>query len=571
MSIARALSKFWLSGRGLSSIPLVVGVALLAGCARPDAQQESTTGRNTKPTDSEASIAADPAADGAEPTGDGATSEDDTPVKNSTSSSTVESPAAVNSQLQEDLIQSVVDSLNRLDEYDPSQILPQLRDRLNQWTLQSRRSATWQLDPLLANLNPALTSAPAVQQMVKNLDTGIFTMNDMVGLQEAIWLRDIAKHARGSQLDDLSVAEQLFDWTVRNIQLVEDPAPGESAAQHSPAEILLLGRGTARERAWIFLLLLRQQGLDGVMLAIPGAEGSPPREWLPALVTETDLVLFDTWLGIPLPGADGKHVATLAEVAQNDELLRKLDLSADRPYPVKAEQLAHVIAYVEASPLYLSRRMETLDGRLTGDHRVVLAARPGQLAERLKGRANIDQVQCWPLAYEFLQTRSQLPPGQPPPSVAELIAFQAVEPLGKARILQFKGQVDGPRGAMAYYLKARVPKSALAKMPAEQQRVLEIAKQDASYWLGLIAFEQQKFPVAIDFFSRRTLAASPDGPWTDGAHYNLARSYEASRQLPAAIDLYQSDSSPQKHGNRLRARRLKAEATASQTAEETKP
>ncbi len=139
---------------------------------------------------------------------------DNTPVKD---------PTAVETQLLEDLIQSVVDSLNHLDQFDPSQMLPQLRERLNQWILQSRRTDTWKLDPLIDTLSPQLASTPVVAQIVKNFDRGLFTMHDMIGLQETIWLRDIAKAARGSQLDDVSVAEQLFDWTVRNLQLVEEP------------------------------------------------------------------------------------------------------------------------------------------------------------------------------------------------------------------------------------------------------------------------------------------------------------------------------------------------------------
>ncbi len=58
-------------------------------------------------------------------------------------------------------------------------------------------------------------------------------------------------------------------------------------------------------------------------------------------------------------------------MAADDGLLRRLDLDSKRPYPVKAEQLTGLVAYVEASPGYLSRRMETLEARLTGDQRVV--------------------------------------------------------------------------------------------------------------------------------------------------------------------------------------------------------
>ena len=151
--------------------------------------------------------------------------------------------------------------------------------------------------------------------------------------------------------------------------------------------------------------------------------------------------------------------------------------------------------------------------------------------------------------------------------------FQVVEPLIKARILQFKGAVDGPRGAKVYYLNSRLSNQQVARsrMPPEQKKIWQNAKEDASYWLGLIAFEQKNYPVAIDYFSRRTLEATPDGPWTDGAHYNLGRTYEALGQLEPAIELFQSDRSPQKHGNRLRARRLEAQLTTAPTAEEETP
>ena len=484
-------------------------------------------------------------------------------------------PTAVETQLLEDLIQSVVDSLNHLDQFDPSQMLPQLRERLNQWILQSRRTDTWKLDPLIDTLSPQLASNPVVAQIVRNFDRGLFTMHDMIGLQETIWLRNIAKAARGSQLDDVSVAEQLFDWTVRNLQLVEEPDPAKPSAQNSVAEILLSGRATARERAWIFLLLLRQQGLDGVMLAIPSGDDSPPREWLPALVTDNDLVLFDSWLGMPLPGSDGKHTATLAEVAASDEQLRKLDLDANRPYPVKAEQLAHLVAYVEASPVYLSRRMETLDGRMTGERRVVLVARPGRLAERLRGRPGIEDVRYWPMAYEFLQSRSTIKPGQLPPGAQQLVVFQMVEPLAKARVLQFKGEFDGPRGATANYLNARLldrqsrqkgvsaaPRTAADSAEGQARRQL-LAGPDRLREKGLSGGDRLFRPADAGTFARwpldRRSALQPGplvrslGPILPGHRAVSSRQLAAEARQPAA------------------RRRLKAETADKQAVDETKP
>ena len=60
-------------------------------------------------------------------------------------------------------------------------------------------------------------------------------------------------------------------------------------------------------------------------------------------------------------------------------------------------------------------------------------------------------------------------------------------------------------------------------------------KQDASFWLGLVAFEQKNYASAIDYFSKRTLAAMPGGPWTHAARYNLAHTYEVSGRRQEAI------------------------------------
>ena len=84
-----------------------------------------------------------------------------------------------------------------------------------------------------------------------------------------------------------------------------------------------------------------------------------------------------------------------------------------------------------------------------------------------------------------------------------------------------------------------------------------LGKQDASFWLGLVAFEQGNYASAIDYFSKRTLAAMPGGPWTHAARYNLARTYEASGRRQEAIREYRADGkSPSRYGNLLRARWL---------------
>ena len=57
-----------------------------------------------------------------------------------------------------------------------------------------------------------------------------------------------------------------------------------------------------------------------------------------------------------------------------------------------------------------------------------------------------------------------------------------------------------------------------------------LAKQDAGYWSGLILYQRANYRQAVDYFTTRTLLAVPNGPWTFGARYNLARAYEASER-----------------------------------------
>ena len=90
-------------------------------------------------------------------------------------------------------------------------------------------------------------------------------------------------------------------------------------------------------------------------------------------------------------------------------------------------------------------------------------------------------------------------------------------------------------------------------------------KQDASYWSGLIAYQRANYPAAADYFARRTLELMPDGPWTEGARYNLARTFEAAGDTERAILLYASSAdSPGYLGGLLRAKWLKKKPTKAQ-------
>lgn len=305
--------------------------------------------------------------------------------------------------------------------WEPSpdqKMLAQVVVWLNQWLRQTERVADWRIDPLLESLDAKLRTDPQLAPYISKdaLEAGAFEPYEGRLLQEAVWMRDISRWARGDSFDDLERAAALFDWTVRNVQLVAD----KDEVPHRPWQVLLYGRGTARQRAWVFAMLCRQLGLDVVVLAAepssPPADGSQAGQgttpvFLTGLLVGDQLHLFDTRLGLPIPGAGGEGVATLKQVSEDDALLRQLDLEG-APYPVTADMLKGVTAYAVGDWFDLSRRALQVEEKLTGDDRVALSAEPSAVAERLRTLLQIADVKLWPLPFETLRDQlSLLPPG----------------------------------------------------------------------------------------------------------------------------------------------------------------
>jgi tetratricopeptide (TPR) repeat protein len=105
----------------------------------------------------------------------------------------------------------------------------------------------------------------------------------------------------------------------------------------------------------------------------------------------------------------------------------------------------------------------------------------------------------------------------------------------------------------------------LPKNPEQRQKMIEFQvskakrlREDSSFWLGILQYEQVDYKTAVDWFKTHSLDISPDNFWTRAARYNLARSYEQLKQFEEAAKLYRIDASPQRHGNLIRARRLQS-------------
>ena len=377
---------------------------------------------------------------------------------------------------------TAIDNLNRLEDFTPPDTVKQILDRLdprnepkggqsdqldrltaawpespeqrkildwlNQWL--RGQSIEWKPDPMAA---AAAKQFPAVPEL-DDLDSMEFTSFDGYALQEASWLRDLSHSAGGDVLNELERAKTLFDWTVRNIQLEPDQ---EGWIPQFPWEVLLFGRGTAVERAWVYVLLLRQLDIDAAVLAVEnggpdspglvpnpqspipsvaagseGARQSGLRPWCVGVLIDGKVYLFDPLLGLPIPGPHGVtrgrdgqlaiQPATLAQVLADDGLLRQMDVGESHLYPFKAADLKRLVVLLEASPQSLTRRMKTLESRLTGDRHMVLTTAPSGRARRWKAVPLAKpgppiETRLWPLPFDTLRCRDA-PVAQHPGEVA---------------------------------------------------------------------------------------------------------------------------------------------------------
>jgi tetratricopeptide (TPR) repeat protein len=465
-------------------------------------------------------------------------------------------------------------------------------------------------------------------------------LDDISYLQQNLWLNDIARRAIREptparwqpwlkeiessvgipEAEQLANAERLLDWVARNIQLDAMPSmpnePLASAGQgevalpaergelgpgygHLPLETLLYGHGDAQERARIFILLCRHVGIDAVILGFQDEQSAARRGWTTATLVGGKLYLFETGLGLPVPGAEGKGIATLDQVVKDPTLLRQLDVAGLPPYPVSDKDLKQgAIPMIDAEPAALSRRMQLLQAAMPTATRLALATQPSETAAALRKTNLFSSVQLWDVPFKAVLYRIGVAQRAMQDQKFALeqhrlsVRFAPSRPLIRARNFHLQGRFeneDQKKAARSLYLDCRPPDreidalktnefyrktigldQTLPEDPVQKDATLDMftgvareGKFDATYWLALTYFEAGKPEETIRWLVKPVVEVSPPSPWLPGARYNLGRCYEQLGQYDLARQWLESDKdSPQRAGNLLRAKMLARERPA---------
>jgi hypothetical protein len=202
-------------------------------------------------------------------------------------------------------------------------------------------------------------------------------------------LRDAADSLRVQSLPPVQRARAGFDWVMRQVVL-------DSSDDYlfPPSVTLRRGRGTAEERATVFLALLPQLNLTGCMIAVPKAKGEGKQHWLVGVVVPAaeqkdgqeeqskGVYLFDPRLGLPLPGPGGEGIATLEQLKKQPDLVKPLTVDEKFTYDVTPEQAAKAEVQVVVSLTALSPRMAWLEQEVNQQDHVALTALPQSLWEK---------------------------------------------------------------------------------------------------------------------------------------------------------------------------------------------
>jgi hypothetical protein len=229
-----------------------------------------------------------------------------------------------------------------------------------------------------------------------------FSSLDPAYLADCLYLRDAARSLDLPGTPPAALAERGFAWVCRQVYRHPWVIAGQGIVVPAvpPTYVLRRGSGGALERAYVFLALLQQMGIDGCLVGPPDAADKPadypppgpdgklppggPRGpfWAVGARAAADILLFDPWSGRPFPGPDGKGVGTLAQVKANPDQLKAWFEAKDPAWGVTPDDVQNAAVFLAVPVSSLSPRMALLEEKLRAEVGVRLAFKPAELRDR---------------------------------------------------------------------------------------------------------------------------------------------------------------------------------------------
>ena len=307
-----------------------------------------------------------------------------------------------------------------------------------------------------------------------------------------------------------------------------------------PYDVLLRGMATETdgfwaERAWLFMALCRQIGIDtglitysksGTLeLRVPRYEldfqGSARRKvpivWVCAALVDDKAYLFDARLGLAIPGPGGEGVATLDQALADPAVLEQMNLPGLAPYGTSRASLlgspTKIGVLIDSSQGFFSPKMKLLQGELAGSHRTILYCDPADQRDHftraLGNHAGL--VSLWNIPLE-VETRLFTDPQFVQAIQASLFLFRAEWPLVYARVKHLRGEFDE---AVEDYVRFRFAEN----LPLVNNKKLAIPKEVqegldayATYYLALAHLERNNIDQAELMFQKALQLLPEPGP-----------------------------------------------------------
>ena len=416
-----------------------------------------------------------------------------------------------------------------------------------------------------------------------------FSDSDSMYIRTCLLLRAYAQAIEARSETERIV--DLFYAVMRDVSLVENDLP------LTPFEVIMTGRGSAKDRAWVFISALRQLRIDGVILSSNSKESA----WLVGALTDKKVLLFDMNLGLPvvrssdLDGLLPSTPVSLSDLAGDDEILGSVT-GGDHPSPMADDDFKDCRALLVGGPSVFAQRSLLLQDVMTGDGVAVLCdplhdigESPG-LVSRTKecGDWSDENLAIWDYPATQLDSFSRL-------NEEDLARLSLLMNPFRARVERnreedqlvfstphwelFEARVDQLSGAVSDSVPTRFQMIRLGKMEAvseittDKGRKVTVrspeefvvmhnrAVEDASLWVSVHQYRTEGYDAAIDglYAYRR---AYPDGIWKGHAEYILALSLAESGNISKAVEYLDkavAAGTPQKAGYQLLMKRWVAQ------------